>query len=118
MRKLYIHFQTKRSEGFIKKLEIIESATVPLIKLQVDLQVIQEIARNKAQLQAQKDGDKRFMPQPYVQLDESMAILHVDITFDDYNSSVLNTRNFSAVAGHLNPEFPNQPPFSKALSYN
>ena len=39
------------------------------------------------------------MPEPFVQLDESMVILHVDITFDDYNTSVLNTRNAS---GYMN----------------
>ena len=66
MRKLYSYLQTKRSEGFIKKLEIIDSATVPLIKLQVDLQVIQEITRNKAALQAQQDNDVNFVPEPYV----------------------------------------------------
>ena len=40
-----------------------------------------------------------FVPEPFVQLDESMVILHVDITFDDYNTSVLNTRNAS---GYMN----------------
>lgn len=33
MRKLYDYLQIKRSEGWIRKLEIIDSATVPLIKL-------------------------------------------------------------------------------------
>ena len=52
MRKLFEFLKTKRAHGWIKKLEIIDSATVPLIKMQVDLQVIQEITRNKAALQA------------------------------------------------------------------
>ena len=93
MRKLFFHLEDKKSEGFIKRSEIIESASVPLIKLQVNLQVIQEINRNKSILQAQKDGILDFKPEPLVQLDESMMILHIDITFDDYNTSVLNTRN-------------------------
>ena len=50
MRKLYFCLEDKKSEGFIKRCTIIESASVPLIKLQVDLQVIQEITRNKAVL--------------------------------------------------------------------
>ena len=33
------------------------------------------------------------MSEPFVQLDETMVILEVDITFDDYNTSVLNTRS-------------------------
>jgi len=37
MRKLYIHLETKQSEGFIKRCEIIESASVPLIKIEVNL---------------------------------------------------------------------------------
>lgn len=52
MRKLYLHLEDRKSEGFIKRCDIIESASVPLIKLQVNLQVIQEINRNKAILQA------------------------------------------------------------------
>ena len=50
MRKLFEYLKVKRASGWIKKLEIIDSATVPLIKMQVDLQVIQEITRNKAAL--------------------------------------------------------------------
>jgi len=57
------------------------------------LQVIQEISRNKAALSAAKEGITDFEPEPFVQLDESMVILHVDITFEDYNTSVLNNRN-------------------------
>ena len=98
MRKLFFHLEDKKSEGFIKRSEIIESASVPLIKLQVNLQVIQEINRNKSILQAQKDGILDFKPEPLVQLDESMMILHIDITFDDYNTSVLNTRNTQGYA--------------------
>ena len=90
MRKLYFTLEDKKSEGFIKRCEIIETASVPLIKLQVDLQVVQEINRNKSALQAAKEGITDFEPEPFVQLDESMVILHVDITFDDYNTSVLN----------------------------
>ena len=93
MRKLYFHLEDKKSESFIKRCEIIESASVPLIKLQVNLQVIQEINRNKSILLAQKEGIEDFKPDPLVQLDDSMLILHIDITFDDYNTSVLNTRN-------------------------
>lgn len=92
MRKLYVYLENKQSEGFIRRCEIIESASVPLIKLQVNLQVIQEINRNKSALQAAKEGITNFVPEPFVQLDESMVILHVDITFDDYNTSVLNMR--------------------------
>ena len=33
MRKLYFHLEDKKSEGFIRRCEIIESASVPLIKL-------------------------------------------------------------------------------------
>ena len=40
MRKLYFTFEDKKSVGFIKRCEIIESASVPLIKLQINLQVI------------------------------------------------------------------------------
>lgn len=40
MRKLYFILEDKKSEGFIKRCEIIESASVPLIKLQVNLQVV------------------------------------------------------------------------------
>ena len=40
MRKLYFFLEDKKSEGFIKRCEIIESASVPLIKLQVNLQVV------------------------------------------------------------------------------
>ena len=94
MRKLYCVLEDKKSEGFIKRCDIIESASVPLIKLQVNLQVIQEINRNKSILSAQKEGVTDFTPEPLVQLDESMVILHVDITFDDYNTSVLNSRNY------------------------
>ena len=61
--------------------------------------MIQEINRNKSALQAQKEGITDFAPEPFVQLDESMVILHVDITFDDYNTSVLNTRH---AAGYMN----------------
>ena len=93
MRKLHGYLQSKQSEGWIKKLEIIDTASVPLIKLQVDLQVVQEITRNRAALQAKQENDVNFEPEPFVQLDESMAILHIDITFDDYNTSILNTRN-------------------------
>ena len=52
MRKLCLHMESKKSQGFLKKIEFIDSATVPLIKLQIDLQVVQEIMRNKAALQA------------------------------------------------------------------
>ena len=31
-----------------------------------------------------------FVPLPFVLIDSSMQILNVDITFDDYNNSVLN----------------------------
>ena len=92
MRKLYFTLEDKKSDGFIKRCEIIETASVPLIKLQVDLQVVQAINRNKSALQATKEGVTDFEPEPVVQIDESMVILHVDITFDDYNTSVLNTR--------------------------
>ena len=95
MRKLYFILEDKKSEGFIKRCEIIETASVPLIKLQVNLQVVQEINRNKGALQASKEGITDFESEPFVQLDESMVILHVDITFDDYNTSVLNTRFMS-----------------------
>ena len=37
MRKLYFTLEDKKSVGFIKRCEIIESASVPLIKLQVNL---------------------------------------------------------------------------------
>ena len=50
MRKLYFLLEDKKSEGFIRRCEMIDTASVPLIKLQVNLQVIQEIARNKAAL--------------------------------------------------------------------
>ena len=93
MRKLYFLLEDKKSEGFIRRCEIIDSASVPLIKLQVNLQVIQEISRNKAALSAAKEGITDSEPEPFVQLDESMVILHVDITFEDYNTSVLNNRN-------------------------
>ena len=92
MRKLCIHLESQKSLGYLKKIEFIEFATVPLIKLQIDLQVVQEITRNKAALQAQKDKDQNFVPEPFILLDSSMVILHVDITFDDYNSSVLHNR--------------------------
>ena len=52
-------------------------------------------------LLAAKEGIDNYVPEPFVQLDESMVILHVDITFDDYNTSVLNTRHSAA---YLNPE--------------
>jgi hypothetical protein len=45
---------------------MIDTASVPLIKLQVNLQVIQEIARNKAALQAAKEGIIDFEPEPFV----------------------------------------------------
>ena len=40
MRKLFLHLEDKKQDGFIRRCEIIESASVPLIKLQVNLQVI------------------------------------------------------------------------------
>ena len=107
MRKLYMHLEDRKYEGFIKKCEIIESASVPLIKLQVNLQVIQEINRNKTILQAQKEGYDDFEPEPLVQIDESMVILHIDITFDDYNTSVLNQRN---TANYMQAAEPFMPP--------
>ena len=54
--------------------------------------MIQEITRNKAALQAQKECIEDFVSEPFVQLDESMVILHVDITFEDYNVAVQNNR--------------------------
>ena len=59
---------------------------------------MQEITRNKAALQAQKEDDQSFVPEPFILLDPTMVILHVDITFDDYNSSILNTRNLNYAA--------------------
>ena len=52
MRKLFLHLEDKKQDGFIRRCEIIETASVPLIKLQVNLQVIQEINRNKSILMA------------------------------------------------------------------
>jgi hypothetical protein len=66
MRKLYFLLEDKKSEGFIRRCEMIDTASVPLIKLQVNLQVIQEIARNKAALQAAKEGIIDFEPEPFV----------------------------------------------------
>ena len=40
MRRLYSFLEDKQSEGFIRRCEIIEAASVPLIKLQINLQVI------------------------------------------------------------------------------
>ena len=66
MRKLYFFLEDRKSEGFISRCDIIESASVPLIKLQVNLQVIQEINRNKSVLQAAKEGITDFVPEPFV----------------------------------------------------
>jgi DNA polymerase sigma len=40
MRRLHHYFEEVRSEGYIVKLDLIETASVPLIKVQIDLQVI------------------------------------------------------------------------------
>lgn len=37
MRKLFLHLEDKKQDGFIRRCEIIETASVPLIKLQVNL---------------------------------------------------------------------------------
>ena len=37
MRKLFNYLEDIRAEGFIRRLDIIETASVPLIKVQVDL---------------------------------------------------------------------------------
>lgn len=86
MWKLFSYLEEVRQDGYIVRLDLIETASVPLIKLQIDLQVIQEITRKKAQRQAQQEGDASFVPEPFVLLDETMANLHVDIIFDDYNA--------------------------------
>ena len=35
------------------------------------------------------ERDDTFVPEPFVLLDKSMVILHIDITFDDYNAAFL-----------------------------
>ena len=87
MRKLFGYLDNLVPEGYIRRLDIIESASVPLIKIIIDLQVIQEITRNKAAHRAQLEKDEAFVPEPFVLLDSCMASLHIDITFDDYNAS-------------------------------
>lgn len=76
-----------KEENFIAFSEIIESATVPLIKLEIDLQLVQELTRRKA-LQAKEEHDDHYPEEPFVLIDHSMMMLHVDITFDDYNASM------------------------------
>jgi len=88
MRKLFTYFQQmSKEENFIAFSEIIESATVPLIKLEIDLQVIQELTRRKT-IQAKDENDDNYQEEPFVLINNSMVMLHVDITFDDYNASM------------------------------
>lgn len=51
--------------------------------------------RNKAALQAQKENDTSFVPEPFHLLDPDMVDLSVDITFDDYTQSVLYNKNYA-----------------------
>lgn len=49
------------------------------------------------------------MPEPFVLLDDTMAVLHVDIIFDDYNASASQNTTFEnpqsgvSQSGLLNP---------------
>ena len=44
-----------------------------------------------------------------------MVILHVDITFDDYNTSVLNTRNASGYMTNTEPATTMLPPMNTSF---
>ena len=90
MRRLYFQLlKLSETEGFICRLDIIESATVPLIKLAINLQQIRvhNRKREEEELLAQDEEVKVELP-PLTQIDFNMVMLEVDITFDDYASSM------------------------------
>jgi hypothetical protein len=90
MRRLYSALLAlSEKEGFICQLEIIESATVPLIKLAINLQQIRtrNRIREEEELLALDEEVKVELP-PLTQIDYNMVVLDVDITFDDYASSM------------------------------
>jgi hypothetical protein len=90
MRRLYSQLsKLSEKEGFICTLDIIESATVPLIKLAINLQKIRihNRKREEEELLAQDEELKLELP-PLTQIDYNMVFLDVDITFDDYASSM------------------------------
>jgi len=38
-------------------------------------------------MQALEENDTEFVPEPFVLLSKDMSVLHIDITFDDFNAS-------------------------------
>lgn len=92
MRRLFNELISLKPLGYIAQIEIIESATVPLIKLIIDLQKIRLLNRQREErelAQRREDGENELEDLlPLTEVDLSMVHLHIDITFDDYLSSM------------------------------
>lgn len=68
----------------IQSMKFIESATIPVIKLQIDLQKISQSIQR-----AEKSREGRQLCNGNTQIDECMRYLGIDITFEDHNNQQL-----------------------------
>lgn len=69
--------------------EFIQTASVPVIKLKADLEIVQETMRKKARESSDDSDQDEQMRQelPQVGLDSEMRILSIDVTFDGINNT-------------------------------
>lgn len=85
-------FQHLKGLPMLVHAEFIQTASVPVIKLKADLEIVQETMRKKARESSDDSDQDEEMRQelPQVGLDSEMRILSIDVTFDGINNTHQN----------------------------